>query len=81
MKLINVSTGDVIVEYIEKKVIFNSTQLESIMKIEGITIPVFLLSNFNNRSTIKLGEEDFQRAFKEVYYEFVFDHTKFIWKK
>jgi len=68
MQLINRKTQIPIVEFQKRKTIFHNRFLESEMRTLGILIPHGLRGVFNGKDYVYFGEEDFQRAFREVYY-------------
>ncbi len=79
MKLVNQNTHFVVVEYQGDKTIFHDKYLEKAMSMVGIRIPDFLIENFGNQSVIKRTDDQFQKAFKEVYYPLVYNTKNFKW--
>ena len=79
MRLVNTKTQFVVVEFIGRQTIFHDIYLEKVMRESGVQIPHFMKKMFDNQSTVKLGDTDFQKAFKEVYYPFTMDQIKHIW--
>jgi len=79
MRLVNKKTNQVVVEFTENSTIFHSKFLENEMKSMGILIPHGLRGIYG-KDCILLGEEHFQRAFKEVYYLTTMDPAHFFWQ-
>ncbi len=80
MKLINIQTGQPIVEFRGDETVFFSKFLEHEMHLMGVPIPHGLRGSYHGCDTICLGDVDFQRAFKEVYYPRAMDATLFQWQ-
>jgi hypothetical protein len=80
MKLINQKTGFVIVEFHNALTQINDPYLKKEMEIRGITVPPFLRKSFQGTNRVRLGDRDFQRAFKEIYYELNLDHEVYQWR-
>lgn len=80
MQLINSKTGFLVAEYRGDETIFYDRFLEAEMRKRGVSIPPPLQSSFGGKSSIRLGDKDFQRAFKEVYCTLVLDPHKHQWK-
>lgn len=80
MRLVNKNNQQLIVEFKEGKAIFHSKFLEHEMRAMGIVIPHGLRGHYQGRDCIYLGEEQFQEAFKEVYYITCMDSTQFKWQ-
>lgn len=81
MKLVNKQTKLPLVDFRESQVIFYNRFLEHEMEILGIAIPEGMRSYFNGKDYIFLGDEEFERAFKEVYYLTTIDPDVFGWQK
>jgi hypothetical protein len=79
MQLINIKTGCVIVEYKESATLFYDPFLEREMKMKGICIPPYLRSAFEGKSVIRFKDKEFQRAFKDVYAQAVFNSPIYQW--
>ena len=80
MQLINRETQQPIVEFRGKEILFFSKFLEHEMRIMGIPVPPGQRSAFNGRDCVFLDDEDFQRAFKEIYYPRAMDPATFHWQ-
>jgi hypothetical protein len=80
-RLINIQTNQPVVEFQGSETIFHSKFLENEMREMGIPIPHGLRSYFQGQDCIYLGDNNFQRAFKEVYYLTIMDHNIFQWKE
>lgn len=80
MKLVNVNTNQPIVEFQEDgRILIYSKFLEHEMRSIGITIPPGLRSLYNGKDCVRLGDEEFQRAFKEVFYLTAMNPNIFHW--
>jgi hypothetical protein len=53
--------------------------LENEMKQIGIPVPHGLRGIYNGKDHIRLNDEDFQKAFQEIYYLTAMDHALFRW--
>ena len=80
MKLVNQKTGFVLVEFHAAQTQIHDPFLSQEMEKRGITIPPFLRKSFQGAKRIRLGDRDFQKAFKEVYYELNLDHATYQWR-
>ncbi len=80
VKLINMKTRFVVVEFHNGKAQFHDRFLESEMKETGILIPPALASEFQGKEVIFLGEELFEKAFIEVYYPFCIANSLYQWE-
>ena len=79
MKLINSKTHLPLVEFNGKKTVFYNKFLEKEMKTLGIPIPNGLRGIYHGKDNIYLGEEEFQLAFKEIYFVTRMDPSEFHW--
>lgn len=79
MQLINKKTKTPLVEFQNKKTIFYNKFLEREMRTLGILIPHGLRGVFHGKDYIYFGEEDFQKAFREVYYLTSMNTDLFYW--
>jgi len=80
MRLINSKTKVPLVEFHGKRTVFHSKFLEKEMKTLGIPVPHGLRGIFHGKDNVFLGEEEFQLAFKEIYYLTQMDPTLFHWE-
>ena len=80
MKLVNVKSGFVVVEYQGDKTIFHDRMLEKEMTVRGVSIPPPLRSEYGGKSSVRLNEKEFQKAFKEVYCGLAFNSPSFKWE-
>ncbi len=80
MHLINLETGEVVIEFKKDGAIFYNTLLEKEMKQMGIAIPHGLRGSYHGKDLIHLGDPDFERAFREIYYLTYLSHKQFAWK-
>lgn len=81
MQLINVKTGFVLVEYKGAKTLFHDRFLEQSMKKQGILIPPFKRDDFGGKTVVRLGDKDFQKAFKEIYYPLSMNPRTYQWQE
>jgi len=81
MQLVNLESGFVVVEFIGDKTIIHDPFLSEEMQRSGIVIPHYLQSKFGGKKRIRSDQKEFQRAFKEVYYEFCINHKTYRWQK
>lgn len=79
MKLINTKTKSPLVEFKKDRTIIYNKYLEQEMKTLGIPIPHGLRGLFHGHDIVFLGDEDFQTAFKEIYYVTTIDPQTFQW--
>ena len=77
MKIVHRSTGRIIAEEEEDRVVVYNELFKRIWEKEGIAIPAFLKNDFNGVEKIKLGERNFSRALFEVYYKFNMNKKSF----
>jgi hypothetical protein len=81
MKLINVKSGFVVAEYQGKKTIIHDRILEKEMTIRGVIIPLALRSEYSGKAAVRLNDQEFQKAFKELYSEQVFNPKNYHWEE
>lgn len=79
-KLIHVKSNVTLVEFIGEDTVFHDHILEKEMTERGVLIPPALRGLYNGKEAIRLGEEEFQRAFKEVFSINIFDSSNYAWK-
>lgn len=79
MKLVNVNTKQPIVEFQGEKTLIYSKFLEHEMQSIGISIPPGLRGLYHGKDCVRLEDEDFQRAFKEVFYVTAMNPKIFLW--
>jgi hypothetical protein len=80
VKLVNTKTRFVVVEFQNGKPTFHDRFLEAEMKETGILIPPHLASDFEGKEVIFLGEENFEKAFIEVYYPYCIANSLYQWE-
>lgn len=80
MRLINKNTHQTIVEFADERVLFFNKFLENEMRFVGIPIPHGLRGVYHGKDCILLGDEDFKKAFKEVYYLTSMSPETFRWE-
>lgn len=82
MKLINTNTGKPLVTIgKEGTVQFHHSVLADEIELLGVSIPVYLRSQFDNKTNVYLDDPDFARAFREVYYTHNIDRDLFKWEE
>jgi len=79
VKLINKQTGQPVVEFGKETVLFHNKFLEREMRALGILIPHGMRGIYYGKDCIRLGEEGFDKAFKEIYYITMMDPEIFEW--
>ncbi|MFZ0565916.1 MAG: hypothetical protein WAM28_07010 [Chlamydiales bacterium] len=67
MKLVNKQTNEPIIEFEGKKTLFHNKFLEQEMRSIGILIPHGLRGVYHGKNYVRLEDEEFQKAFKEIY--------------
>ncbi len=71
MKFINAKTGKVIIDFNEQEVIVHDGILRLEFEMQGILIPPAFADEFQGKKVVYLNDEDFKKAFTEVYYPLV----------
>ncbi len=79
MRLINTNTAQSLVEFQGNETIFHNKFLEREMEMIGIPVPPGLRGVYHGKDCICLGDEDFQKAFREIYYLTAMDPREFQW--
>jgi hypothetical protein len=80
MKLINTKTGFVVVEFESGLVHFHDRFLEAEMKETGILIPSSHQADYGGKETIFLGDPEFEKAFKNIYYPLCIANVLYRWE-
>lgn len=80
MRLVNSKSRQTLVDFTTTGAVFYSKYLEEEMRRCGIPIPPGLRARFGGKDFIYLGDPDFQKAFREVFYLTAFDPGLFIWE-
>ena len=80
MKLVNVELDFVVMEFRDHQPIFYDRYLEAEMKEYGISVPSVLSKEYDEKATIYLGDDKFERAFKEIYVPDAMDDRVFQWE-
>jgi hypothetical protein len=78
-KLVNRHTKKPIVEFEGDKTIIYNKYLEHEMRNIGIPIPHGLRGIYHGKDYVRLGDDDFQKAFQEVYYLTTINTDLFHW--
>jgi len=79
MKLINTNTYQSLVEFQGDQTIIHNKFLENEMRSIGIPVPHGLRGVYQGKDCIRLEDEEFQKAFKEIYYLTAMNPEKFHW--
>ena len=79
MKLVNKEIDFIVVEFIDHKPIFYDRFLEAEMRDRGILIPSFLVKSYGNKTHVRIEDEEFERAFKEVFVPKAMGGEEFKW--
>ena len=77
---VNRETGFVVMEQIEDKLVFHDPILEAEMISSGIAIPPEHQERYGKRERVKLGENQFFKAFQEFYSVYIYDSAVYEWK-
>jgi hypothetical protein len=64
-----------------EKIKIHHSDLKKLMKTNGIDIPAFLQAAYDNQKTVRLGEKNFIRAFKQIYWQNNMDPEVYKWFK
>ena len=80
MRLVNIHTHRSIVAFEDKATRIFNKFLEREMKSMGIPIPPGMRGLYEGRDVVYLGDREFQRAFKEIYYITSMDSRIFKWQ-
>jgi hypothetical protein len=80
LQLVNLKSGFVVMEQKEGKIIFHDPILEDSMRETGVVIPPELQEAYGDRDRVKLEEENFFKAFKELYSSYIYDSDLYEWK-
>jgi hypothetical protein len=78
MKLVNTHTGNPLVTIEKGTVQFHHSMLADEMELFGVTIPVYLRPQFNNKPRVYPDDPDFERAFRDVYYTHNIDRDVYV---
>lgn len=80
MKLVNKNSGFVVVEFVDHKPHFFDPVLEMQMKEHGIAVPLELRESFSGKERVYLGDEEFEKAFHELFCKYSFDDQVYKWE-
>ena len=80
MRLINTLTAKPLVEFSEDQTVIHSKFLEREMRLMGIPVPHGLRGMYHGKECIRLEDEDFQKAFMEIYYLTAMNPETFRWE-
>ena len=81
MKLINLRLKFVVADYQGEKTLIHDRILLKEMMFRGVIIPLALRIEYGGKSAVRIGDKEFQRAFKEVYFAQVFNPNNYRWEK
>lgn len=80
-RLVNKATKQPIIEFEGKKTIIHNRFLEHEMRSIGIPIPHGLRGIYHGKDCIRLEDEEFQKAFQEIYYLTAMNPEQFQWSE
>ncbi len=81
MKLIDSENNSVYIEFDDgKSPYFADAFLEKEMQLYGIEIPPKYREEFDGKQIVMLEDDDFPRAFRDVYYLYHVDRNVFRWE-
>ncbi|MBY0530255.1 MAG: hypothetical protein K2P51_08750 [Rhabdochlamydiaceae bacterium] len=80
-KLVHVKTNFTVVEFIGEDTIIHDAVLAKEMLERGVLIPPALQGLYHGKEAIRLGEEEFQRAFKEIFCVNIFSSSNYVWQE
>jgi len=81
MKLVNVKSGFIVVEFSQGKTRFGDRFLEAEMKKAGVLIPQAKRAEFDGKESILLGDPLFQKAFVEIYVPLYIASPTYQWEQ
>lgn len=79
MKLINLRLKFVVADYQGEKTLIHDRILLKEMTFRGVTIPYALRDEYGGKSAVRIGDKEFQKAFKELYFSQVFNPQNYRW--
>jgi len=80
MKLVHKKTGYIIAKKTKDHLSINDPFILEEIKLKGISIPLFLRSQFNGHDVIKMGDPLFNKAFEQVYIKFAMKADGIDWQ-
>lgn len=80
-KLIHIPSNQVILEFHNQQVIFHNEYLRREMEGQGVVIPDFLKEFYDGKQFVKLNDDNFKEAFRNIYCRFVLDDVKYRWEE
>jgi hypothetical protein len=80
MKLINLKSRFIVAEYRSEKTLIHDRVLEKEMAVRGVIIPPGLRKEYGGKSTVRITDKEFQKAFKELYSAQVFNPKNYRWE-
>lgn len=80
MKLIHLKSKFVVAESTSSQLIIYDRMLAQEMAIRGIPIPPPLRSEFNGKASVRVSDEEFLRAFKQIYCPRAFPPKSYRWE-
>ena len=81
MKLVNLKSGFIVVEYKGEKTIIHDRVLEKEMTVRGVIVPPALRSEYAGKAAVRLSDKEFQKAFKELYSAQAFNAKNYHWEE
>lgn len=79
MKLINLRLKFVVADYQGEKTLIHDRILLKEMTFRGVMIPPALRGEYGGKSVVRIGDKEFQKAFKEFYFPQVFNPNNYSW--
>lgn len=80
MKLVNIKTGFVVVEFKQGKVEFFDRFLEEELQDRGILIPSSMANQFDGMRVVFPSDSLFEKAFVEVYFPLSIANSNYQWQ-
>lgn len=80
-RLVNVHTNQPLIEFEGDKTVIYNKYLEHEMRELGIPIPHGLRGVYHGKECVRLEDEEFQKAFKEIYYLTTMNRDTFHWSE
>lgn len=81
MKLVNVKSGFVVVEFSKGEIRFGDRFLEAEMRKAGVLIPQVRRAEYGEKERVLLGDPLFQKAFVEIYVPLNIASSTYSWEE
>lgn len=79
MKLIHIKTGFIVLEFQKGKTLIYDRVLDKQMRTQGILIPASIRKLYDGKKAIRLSDDTFQTAFKDLFFHQIFDSKQYAW--